>query len=121
MRDARLGATKSSAAGNSIGKARVYDYKLQNSAYTGDTSVFDLFLYDIQTDGKIGINQGLTISTPAYIQGMQSGASAFLKTGGSSLFELELHQTSGTFIVNETIAINGIHESWKVRKGVESE
>ena len=113
LRDARLGATKSSAAGNSIGKARVYDYKLQNSAYTGDTSVFDLFLYDIQTDGKIGINQGLTISTPAYIQGMQSGASAFLKTGGSSLFELELHQTTGSFIMNETIAINGIHESWK--------
>ena len=113
LRDARLGSTKSTAAGNSIGKARIYDYKLQNAGYTGDTSVFEAFLFDIQTDGKIGINQGLTISTPAYIQGMQSGASAFLKTGGSSLFELELHQTTGTFIMNETIAINGIHESWK--------
>ena len=113
LRDARLGATKSDAAGNSIGKARIYDYKLQNAAYTGDTSVFEASLFDIQTDGKIGINQGLTISTPVFIQGMQSGASGFLKTGGSSLFELELHQVTGTFIVNETIAINGIHESWK--------
>ena len=107
LRSARLGSTKSSAAGNSIGRARVYDYKLQNSGYTGNSSVFEIFLFDIQTDTEITINQAHTIGLPAVIEGRNSGARGFLRTAVSDDTTIQLNQVSGSFLQDEQIIING--------------
>ena len=110
LRSARLGATKSTAAGNSVGRARVYDFKLQNAAYSGDTSVFDLFLFDIQTDTQLEVNQAATIALPAYIEGASSGARGYLRDAVSSGTTITLSQVSGKFIKDEQIIINGVRD-----------
>ena len=108
LRSARLGSTKSSAAGNSIGRARVYDYKLQNAGYVDNTSVFEIFLFDIQTDTSLTINQAHTIALPAVIEGKSSGARGFLKTAVTSSATVVVNQVSGKFIKDEQIIINGV-------------
>ena len=107
LRSARLGSTKSSAAGNSIGRARVYDYKLQNAGYTGNSSVFEIFLFDIQTDTELTINQAHTIALPAVIEGKSSGARGFLRSAVSNSTTVQVSQVSGKFILDEQIIING--------------
>jgi len=108
LRSARLGSTKSSAAGSSIGRARVYDYKLQNAGYVDNTSVFEIFLFDIQTDTSITLNQNHTIAVPAVIQGKSSGARGFLKDAITDSATVVLNQVSGKFIKDEQIIINGV-------------
>ena len=107
LRSVRLGSTKSSAAGDSIGRARVYDYKLQNAGYTGNGSVFELFLYDIQSDTKLTLNQAHTIALPAVIEGRNSGARGYLRTAVSNSTTVVVSQVSGQFIRDEQIIING--------------
>ena len=102
----RLGSTKSSA-GTEIGRARVYDYKLQNAGYTDNASVFELFLFDIQTDTQLTINTAHTIALPAVIEGVSSGARGFLKTAVSSSTTVVLNQVAGKFLKDEQIIING--------------
>ena len=107
LRSERLGSTKSTAAGESIGRARVYDYKLQNSGYTGDASVFEIFLFDVQTDTQLTINQAHTIALPAVIEGRNSGARGFLRSAVSNSTTVQLNQVSGSFLQDEQILING--------------
>ena len=107
LRSARLGTTKSSAAGSSIGRARVYDYKLQNSGYTGASSVYEIYLFDIQTDTELTINQAHTIAAPGIIEGARSGARGYLRSSVSNSTTVSLHQVSGQFIKDEQIKING--------------
>ena len=107
LRSARLGSNQATAAGDSIGRARVYDYKLQNAGYTGDTSVFELYLFDIQTDTKLTINQAHTIASPAVIEGARTGARGYLRSAVSNSTTVTLHQVSGQFMKDEQIKING--------------
>jgi len=108
LRSARLGSTKSTAAGDSIGRARVYDYKLQNAGYVDNTSVFEIFLFDIQTDTSLTVNQAHTIALPAVIEGKSSGARGFLKDAITDSTTIVLNQVSGKFIKDEQIIINGV-------------
>ena len=102
----RLGSTRSSAL-TEIGRARIYDFKLQNAGYTGDVSVFELMLLDIQTDVSLTINQSHTIALPAVIEGASSGARGFLKSGVSGSTTVVLNQVAGKFLTNEQLIING--------------
>ena len=102
----RLLSNKASAR-TEIGRARVYDYKLQNAGYTGDTSVFELFLFDIQTDTQLTINQNIDIAIPAVIEGTSSGARGFLKDAVSNGTTVKLNQVAGKFLKDEQIIING--------------
>ena len=110
LRSARLGATKSSAAGNSIGRARIYDYKLQNAGYTGDTSVYELYLMDIQTDTELVLNKAHTINVPAIVEGASSGAKGYIRNAVSNSTTVTLNQTQGKFIIDEAIIINGVQD-----------
>ena len=110
LRSARLGSTKSSAAGNSIGRARIYDYKLQNAGYTGDTSVYELYLMDIQTDTQLVLNKAHTISVPAIVEGASSGAKGYIRSAVSNSTAVTLNQTQGKFIIDEAIIINGVQD-----------
>ena len=103
----RIGATHSSAAGSQIGEARVYDYKLESTGYTGNTSVYELFLWDIQTFTTLTINSNLTAPVGSLIEGQRSGARGHLKTAASNSTSLSLTSTGGNFIVDEPIRVNG--------------
>ena len=108
LRDARLESTKSNSVGNVIGRARVYDYKLQNSGYSNNSSVYELFMYDIVTDTSITINNAISQNAPALIEGSRSGARGMLKTDVSNSSTLTLSETSGKFVNGEQIIINGV-------------
>lgn len=107
LRDQRIGTDQDGTPGSSIGVARVYDYKLQNSAYADDSSVFELALFDVQTFTDLTLNQELTIDAPALIEGKNSGARGFLRSRSGAT--LTLQDTAGTFIADEQIVVNGIN------------
>ena len=90
LRNQRTGSTHASAAGLEIGEARVYDYKLESTVYTGVTSVYELFLWDIQTFTTITINSNLTAPEGSLIEGQRSGARGFLKTAASGSASLTM-------------------------------
>ena len=111
LRNQRTGATHASAAGTEIGVARVYDYKLESAAYSGVTSVYELFLWDIQTFTTLTVNSGLTAVDGSLIEGQRSGARGHLKVAASNATSLTLTSTTGTFIVDEPIIVNGVNDT----------
>ena len=111
LRSERIGTTGSDAAGIEIGNAKVYDYKLEASAYSNDATKYDLYLYDLATFTTVTVNTDTTQTTPALIEGARSGARGFLKSDVSGSKSLTLTSTSGQFIVDEPIIINGITQS----------
>ncbi len=111
FRNQRVGSTQSSAAGTKIGYARVYDYKLEASAYTGDSSVYELLLWDISIFTDLTINSALTAPAGSLIEGQRSGARGYLTDAASGATSLTLHDTSGTFIVDEPIKVNGVADT----------
>jgi hypothetical protein len=110
-----LHSERRSSSGNpssttKVGDARVYNYQLTDSAYEDQTTNWDLYLYDIQTYTKLTLNvsiSSLGINTSFQIKGKSSGASGYSIDQGTGSV-ITLRQTSGTFIQNEQILINGI-------------
>lgn len=105
--------SETSPAGTKIGDARVYCLNLTDAAYSGDSTRWNLHLYDVQTYTTLTLNQALSsIELPAtsYIQGKSSGASGYAVTSGAGSSVINLRQTSGTFIVGENLIINGVEK-----------
>ncbi len=93
--------------GGTIGYARVYDYEIDNTSYSGDSSQFNLYLFDIQTYTNIVGTSGISSAiTGSYIQGKNSGASGYIKEKSGA--SLSLYQVSGQFILNESLIVDGI-------------
>ena len=114
LQNQRSGSTQSSAGGGAsgkIGEARVYDYKLEAAGYTGDSSVYEVLLWDITIYTSLTVNSGLTAVDGSLIEGQRSGARGYLVTAASGATSLTLHDTSGTFIVDEPIKVNGVIDS----------
>ena len=108
LRDQRKNSN-TSENGTEIGKARVYSFNLNNSAYSNNASKWDLYLFDIQTYSVLTLNASLdSTQCPAssYIEGLNSGASGYVVTSPTSQ-NVTLTQTSGTFSPGEQILING--------------
>ena len=112
LRDRRkTTANATSGAGDQIGKARVYAFELTDAAYTGASSKFDLYLYDIQTHTTLVLNTAVSsteLPDTAFIEGLSSGASGFAVNAGGNSANIKLRDTSGTFIAGEQIRINGL-------------
>ena len=110
LRDQRVGVTSTSPGGNEIGVARVYDMSLESGSYNSvrQLNQWDISLYDVQTTTNITLNQPTTLSTPTYIKGLNSGATAFLKDSVTAGAGLTVYETTGTFIPNEALSFNGI-------------
>ena len=117
LRSNRLGTDRDEPAGQSVGRARVYDFKLSAGGYSDATSSFDLFLWDIQTDTEITLNNTLSISAPALIEGKRSGARGFLRSQTGNI--LTLHQTAGKFVQDEAISVDGIDNGRIITKVTE--
>ncbi len=98
--------------GNLIGSARVYSFNLENSAYSGDTTNWDLRLFDLQTFSTITLNTPVGISTlpeGSFVRGKNSNASGFVRPHHASTVGIvTLSETSGTFMVGEELTVNGI-------------
>lgn len=117
LRSERLGSDRDAASGQSIGRARVYDYKVSASAYADASSSFDLYLFDIQTDTELTLNETLALSAPALVEGARSGARGFLRSQAGNI--LTLHETAGQFIVDEPIRVDGIDNGRIITKVTE--
>ncbi len=110
LMDSRIGESAQVASGTTIGVARVYDF-VPESDYVDDTSRLNLRLFDIQTFTKIGLTTSFptNLTVPTFIEGKKSRATGYLKSvvsAGSTI--LTLYNTTGNFLENEQIIINGI-------------
>ena len=102
-------------SGSTIGKARVYTCNLTDAAYSGDATQWDLYLYDIQTYTQLTFNRNVSASelpATSFIKGKSSGASGFaVEAGAGNSAAINVYQTSGTFVTDEQITINGVDAS----------
>mgnify|MGYP001280585806 CR=1 FL=1 len=80
-----------------------------------DHDLYNLYLFDIQTDTTVTINTTTTLAVPALIEGSRSGAKGYLKTAVSGSADLVVTQTSGQFVVDEPIIINGVQDGKVIR------
>ena len=113
LRDQRVGVNSETVQGKEIGLARVYDFRLESGTYEVADSdkqknQWDLSLYDVQSFSEIELNQSITQSVPAFIEGKDSGATAFLVNSVSAGVALTVYEKNGNFITNEQLIINGI-------------
>jgi len=113
LRDQRIGIVSSTAAGDEIGLARVFDFALEEGSYQTvlDTNRWDISLYDIQTYTKITLNESITLDVPTYVIGNSSGATGFLKTSVTNSKSLVLYNVSGKFAKGESFTFDGIKNS----------
>ena len=92
---------KHGAGGLKIGDARVYTFNLTDSSYTGSSTNWDLYLYDIQTYTTLILNRTVNVDelpVTSYIKGKSSGASGYLTANANGTNHINLRQTSGSFI-----------------------
>ena len=97
-----------------IGKARVYTFNLTDAAYSGAATQWDLYLYDIQTYTSLTFNRTVSaqeIKATSFIEGKSSGATGFAVAAGDGTSSLDIYQTSGTFVANEQLIVNGVDAS----------
>ena len=110
LQSQRTAADQTTAQGTEIGVARVYDYNLESGSYdasNANVNQWDISLYDVQTYVTIGINEPITLSTPAYVRGEKSGATGFLRTAASATTSLTLYEVNGEFIKEEPLIFPG--------------
>ena len=101
-----------------IGKARVYTCNLTDAAYSGDATEWDLYLYDIQTYTELTFNRNVSASelpATSFIKGKSSGASGFAVAAGDGSAVINVYQTSGTFVTDEQLTVNGVDASLSLK------
>ena len=106
------------SGGSVIGKARVYTFNLTDAAYSGAATQWDLYLYDIQTYTNLTFNRSVTgteIRKTSFIRGKSSGASGYAVAAGSGT-SLNIYQTSGTFVADEQVTINGVDSALSIKE-----
>ena len=104
-------ANATGVSGSDIGVAKVYAFENTDAAYSGASTKFDLYLYDIQTFTSLVLNTAVSsteLPATAFVEGLSSGASGFAHAAGGNSATITLKDTSGTFITGEQIRINGL-------------
>ena len=102
---------KSESGRANIGSARVYSFNLEDGAYEGSSTNWELRLFDIQTNTDIFLNQQISstdLPQGSFVKGKNSGASGFAIGAGNNSQTISLNETSGTFSAGEQIQINGV-------------
>ena len=90
---------------------------MTDAAYSGDATEWDLYLYDIQTYTNVVFNRAVTtteIPTTSFIKGKSSGASGFVVLGKNAN-NVDIYQTSGTFVADEQLTVNGVDASLSLK------
>ncbi len=109
MYDGRLDGSKN-PTGSLIGEARIYSYSLEDAAFTGPQTPWNVYLYDLQIFTRITANVpiGSKIIPGFRLQGLSSNASGYVRSiVGQEIF---LTDTSGEFIRGEQFSVNGSTE-----------
>ncbi len=109
--------------GTKIGDARVYSINLTDAAYSGDSTSWDLYLYDIQTYTTLTLNQALSsteLPVTSFVKGKSSGATGYAVSSGSNSTTISLRQTSGTFSEGEIILINGLEVNPRTIRSIQT-
>ena len=109
LRDTVVGSP-TSEAGSEIGIARVYDFNLESNSYNTDPNQneWGISLYDIDIFAQLTLNVEKTFSTPTFIRGNSSGATAFLVEDITNSNIAKVYGISGTFSVDESLTVDGI-------------
>ena len=120
LRDQRVGAAGTTAAGKEIGLARVYDFALESGSYNAsnaDENEWDIALYDIQTYTNITLNTNPVnaLVVPTQIKGKSSGAIGYLRYNSVGT-AITAYNTKGTFVTGEQLIFNGV-ESGNISAG----
>ena len=107
----RRGSSTAATNGIQIGEARVYSFGVSDAPYTGNTTEWDLNLYDIQTFTILKCNLLTNASDKvagARVRGLASGAIGYLakNANATGVNELAVSQTTGAFISGEQIIFN---------------
>ena len=111
LRDTRTKSDQTDIAGKEIGVARVYDISLESGSYSAsntNTNEWDISLYDVQTTTVLSLNEAHTLNVPTFIEGKNSGATAFLAATVTAGAALTVYETTGTFLKDESLIFNGI-------------
>ena len=119
LRDSRVGTSQTTAPGNEIGLARVYDFALESGSYNTtnlDQNRWDITLFDIQTYTNIELNEPITCKVPTQIKGSQSGAIAYLRNDVNNSRNIIVYSSQGNFSVGEKVSFNGIENSRIITK-----
>ena len=112
LRDQRVGAAGTTAAGKEIGLARVYDFALESGSYNSSVPTeneWDIALYDIQTYTNITLNTNPSnaLVVPTHIKGKSSGAIGYLRYNSVGT-AITAYNTKGNFITGEQLIFNGV-------------
>ena len=103
--------------GVNIGKSRVYTFTVTDQAYSGSSTKWNLYLYDVQTYTRLNLNNSVSASAlpaTAFVRGKNSGANGYAVSAGSDSNNnnlVTLTQVSGKFAIGEQILINGVEVS----------
>jgi hypothetical protein len=105
LRDERVGVNSETAPGKEIGLARVFDFRLESGTYNSalpDDNEWGMSMYDIQPFTEIEVNESVSLTIPSYVEGSNSGATAFLRSPvvGTAL---TVYDKRGEFAKNETL------------------
>ena len=94
---------------NEIGQARVYAFNTSDAPYTGASTEWDLYLWDIQTYTALTIsNLDTNNKAGTRVRGLSSGASGYLAKDAGSIVSTEIlvTQTTGNFVPGESLIFN---------------
>ena len=111
LRDRRIGVTSTTAAGNEIGLARVYDFALESGSYDAvnpNLNTWDIALYDIQPYTYLELNTPTTLALPQHVKGKSSGATGYLRYDVNTGTAMTAYNVNGKFIQGEQLVFNGI-------------
>ena len=95
--------------GELVGQARVYSFAVSNASYTGDTTEWDLHLFDLQTFTRLVLNQAVSnaqLPDTSFVRGLSSGATGYATAAGGGNNVVKLTQVTGIFVQGEQIIIN---------------
>lgn len=102
-------SSNTAGTGELVGKARVYSFAVSDASYTGDSTEWDLHLFDIQTFARLVLNDTVTnaeLPNASYVRGVSSGATGYSIAAGGASSIVKLTQVTGAFIAGEQIIIN---------------
>ena len=101
--------SNTAGTGELVGKARVYSFAVSNASYTGDTTEWDLHLFDLQTFTRLVLNQAVSntqLPNTSFVRGLSSGATGYATAAGGASTVVKLTQVTGIFVQGEQIIIN---------------
>ena len=98
-------SSSGSATGTAVGQARVFSFSFDSGTRNVSSTVYRVGLADVDLFTTLGMSGNVSwVSGKKYV-GMTSGATGFSRTSGSAS-NVSLEGVTGTFIANETIALD---------------